>query len=207
MKRLVLLGLLGIMGWMPYQAAAQVNISVNIGSQPLWGPTGYDYVDYYYLPDIECYYHVPRRQFIYMEGSRWRFSASLPSRYRSYNLYNGYKVVVNSYRNYDHDRVYYSRYRNVRSQPIIRYSDDSRYYAVKGHPHGKSRGHDNWSGNDRRDNDRRDYDRGRYDNGHDRNRFDNKHDRKEYHKGGDRDSRRDRGNDRGHDRGNGRGRH
>lgn len=176
MKRLVILGMLGMMGWIPSQATAQVNISVNIGAQPLWGPVGYDYVDSYYLPDIECYYSVPRRQFIYMEGSRWRFSASLPSRYRGYDLYHGYKVVVrDDYRNFDRHRVMYSRYRNVRNQPIIRYSNDSRYYVVKGHPHGMppgqakkyySRGHDrhdNWGGRDRRDNDRgrdRDHDRG-----------------------------------------------
>lgn len=162
MKRLILLGMLGVFGWMPYQAKAQLSINVNIGSQPLWGPVGYDYVDYYYMPDIECYYHVPKRQFIYMEGSRWRFSSSLPSRYRGYNLYDGYKVVVNSYRNYDYDRTYYSRYRNVRNQPVIRYSNDSRYYVVKGHPHYGS-GRDRWDndrGHGKRDNDRWDNDHG-----------------------------------------------
>jgi len=160
MKKLILLGMLGVLGWMPYQAQAQLSINVNIGAQPLWGPVGYDHVDYYYMPDIECYYHVPNRQFIYMEGNRWRFSASLPSRYRNYDLYGGYKVVVNSYRNYDHDRSYYSRYRNVRGQQVIRYSNDSRYYVVKGHPHyGRgnkyySRDRDNDRGRDRWDNDR-----------------------------------------------------
>lgn len=197
MKRLVLLGMFGIMGWMPYQAKAQLSINVNIGSQPLWGPVGYDYVDYYYLPDVECYYHVPKRQFIYMEGNRWRFSASLPSRYRSYDLYNGYKVVVNSYRNFDHDRVYYSRYRNVRNQPVIRYSNDSRYYVVKGHPHGMPPGQAKKYYSRERD---RDYDRDR-DRGYDRDRG--------HGNWGGRDN--DRGNDRGHDRGNdkghGRGRH
>lgn len=175
MKRLIILGMLGVIGWMPYQATAQVSINVNIGSQPLWGPVGYDYVDSYYLPDIECYYSVPRRQFIYLQGSRWMFSASLPSRYRGYDLYNGYKVVVNSrnpYRNFSRDRVTYARYRHTRGQQIIRYSNDSRYYAIKGHPHGMPRGqakkyysrdHDrgrgNWNndrGRDRKDHGKRD---------------------------------------------------
>ncbi|MDR6781810.1 hypothetical protein ABIE26_001702 [Pedobacter africanus] len=146
MKRLVLTGLLGLLVWLPYQASAQVSISVNIGSQPAWGPRGYDYVDYYYLPDIECYYHVPKRQFIYMEGNRWRYSRSLPSRWRGYDLYHGRTVVVNSrnaYRDFDRHRVIYS-----------------------GHGHGKkyySRDYDrddhNWGGRDRgRD---REHDRGR----------------------------------------------
>jgi hypothetical protein len=175
MKRLIVLGMLGVIGWMPYQASAQLSINVNIGSQPLWGPVGYDYVDNYYLPDIECYYNVPRRQFVYLDGGSWIFSAALPSRYRGYDLYSGYKVVVNSrdpYRNFDRDRVTYSRYRHTRGQQVIRYSNDSRYYAVKGHPHGmppgqakkyysrdNDRGHGNW--NNDRDHDRRDNDRGR----------------------------------------------
>lgn len=200
MKKLIVLGLLGVIGWMPYRAAAQVSISLNIGSQPLWGPVGYDYVDNYYLPDIECYYNVPRRQFIYLDDSRWIYSSSLPSRYRGYDLYNGYKVVVNSrdpYRNFDRDRISYARYRNVRSQQVIRYSRDSRYYVVKGHPHGGSygrdrddRGNGNWRGRDRDDD--RGYGRGRDrddDRGHGR---------------GDRDH--GRGGDRDHGRGHGRGR-
>lgn len=166
MKKLILLGMLGILGWMPFQAQAQLSINVNIGSQPLWGPVGYDHVDYYYLPDVEAYYHVPRRQFIYLQNSRWIFSASLPSRYRGYDLYSGYKVVVNSrdpYRNFNRDRVTYARYRGYKGQKVIRYSNDSRYHVVKGHPHGMppgqakkyySRDHD------RKRNDR-DYNRGK----------------------------------------------
>src|SRR5215510_5895430 len=81
-------------------ASAQVSVNVNIGSQPVWGPVGYDYVDYYYLPDINTYYYVPARQFIYLSNGRWIFSTSLPSRYRNYDLYRGYKVVINQQRPY-----------------------------------------------------------------------------------------------------------
>src|SRR5262245_5102390 len=79
------------------QAMAQVrvNVNVNIGDQPRWRLAGYDYVEYYYLPDIETYYYVPSHQFIYLSNGRWVFSLSLPARYRSYDLYGGYKVVIN----------------------------------------------------------------------------------------------------------------
>ena len=43
-------------------AKAQINLHININQQPVWGPTGYDHVDYYYLPDINAYYNVPSRQ-------------------------------------------------------------------------------------------------------------------------------------------------
>jgi hypothetical protein len=113
-------------------------VNVNIGSQPVWGPVGYDHVDYYYLPDIETYYYVPTRQFVYFDNGRWIYSSSLPYRYRNYDLNRGYKVVVNErrpYMNFSLHRAEYSRYRNYGGrQMIIRNSNDPRYYVVKGHP-------------------------------------------------------------------------
>jgi hypothetical protein len=152
MKRVILSAVLFITAAIAVnktEAQVRVNLNVNIGSQPVWGPTGYDYVEYYYLPDIEAYYYVPRHQFIYLSGSRWVFSASLPVRYRDYDLYSGYKVVINEprpYLHFDRDRGRYGKYRGYHSQEIIRNSNDSRYYVIKGHPkynHGRGRGHDN----------------------------------------------------------------
>jgi hypothetical protein len=127
-------------------AAAQVrvNVNVNIGSQPDWGPAGYNYVEYYYLPDIEAYYYVPNRQFIYLSGPNWVFSYSLPPRYRGYNLYNGYKVVVNqpfAYRYFETHRNRYSGYRGHHGQTVIRYSPVYKNKKYKpSHGNGNSRG-------------------------------------------------------------------
>ena len=76
---------------------AQVSVNVNIGSPPLWGPVGYTEVQYYYLPDVEAYYDIPTGMFIFFDGSVWIHSAYLPHRYRGYDLYNGYKVVLVDY--------------------------------------------------------------------------------------------------------------
>src|SRR5689334_18182121 len=103
-------------------AQVRVGVNINIGSQPVWGPTGYDYVQYYYLPDIDAYYYVPRHQFVYMNGSRWIFSSSLPPRYRDYDLYSGYKVVINEQRPYLRDNYYreqYSGYRGRHNTQVI----------------------------------------------------------------------------------------
>ena len=92
------------------EAQVRVGININIGDQPSWRAPGYDYVEYYYLPDIQSYYYVPRHQFVYLSNGRWIFSASLPARYRGYDLYGGYKVVINrphAYRYYEEDRVRY----------------------------------------------------------------------------------------------------
>ncbi len=126
------------------QAQVRVGVNINIGSQPVWGPVGYDYAEYYYLPDIDAYYYVPRHQFIYLSNGRWIFSAALPVRYHDYDLYSGYKVVINEPRPYLHANVFrtrYAPYRGRHDQIIIRNSDEPKYYVVKGHP--KYRDHDN----------------------------------------------------------------
>jgi hypothetical protein len=130
MKKTIMIGMLFLSLIIVKDASSQIRVNVNINTQPAWGPVGYDYVEYYYLPDIEAYYYVPRHQFVYLSGGRWIFSTNLPPRYRSYDLDRGYKVVVNeprAYRNFHADRVRFAGYRNNHSQVIIRNSNDRRY--------------------------------------------------------------------------------
>lgn len=137
----------------PAKAQLRVSVNLNIGSQPTWGPAGYDYVDYYYLPDIDVYYYVPQHQFVYLRGNRWVFASSLPARYSYYDLNHGYKVVINEPRPYLHADVYrarYARYKGWRDRQEINEHND-RYNSYHGH------------GN--KDNDRRhggDHDRGHH---------------------------------------------
>lgn len=143
MKKLFFLILVAVSGFMPSPSSAQISLNVNIGSQPLWGPTGYEHVDYYYLPDIESYYYVPKKQFIYLNNGAWVFTSNLPARYNNYDLYNGYKVVINSPRPYLHfkeQKIKYAKYKSNRGQTVILRSNDPKYYVVKGHPKGNSKG-------------------------------------------------------------------
>jgi hypothetical protein len=87
---------------------AQVAVNVNIGSPPAWGPSGYSAAEYYYLPDVQAYYDVRQSQFIYLGGEQWVRSRNLPTQYRNYDLYNGYKVVLNDY----HGSRPYSNFNN-----------------------------------------------------------------------------------------------
>jgi hypothetical protein len=111
---------------------AQINVNINTGIQPAWGPVGYDYVDYYYLPDVDAYYYVPKRQYIYQENKKWVFARRLPVRYQTYDIYNGYKVVINEPRPYLHHETYRVKYQSFKGgrgnrQVIIRESHDARY--------------------------------------------------------------------------------
>ena len=134
---------------------AQIKINFNVGAQPVWGPVGYDRADNYYLPDIETYYNVPQREYTYLENGKWVSTSSLPSRYKDYDLYKGYKVVMNEPRPYLHHDMYRTKYvsfKNRHDQQIIRDSKEYKYYEIKDHPkHGewKSNGHDNRNKNGR----------------------------------------------------------
>jgi hypothetical protein len=149
MKKTMLISALVVAALAFQTASAQlrVNFKVNIATQPVWGPTGYDHVEYYYMPDIDAYYYVPTHQYIYLQSGRWIFASSLPSRFH-YDINTGYKVVVNDRTPYRHPETYrakYASYKGRHDQEIIRNSHDSKYFQNKNHPeHNKwkqSQGH------------------------------------------------------------------
>jgi len=111
MKTLKLIAI-GLFFLVTSASQAQVSVNVNIGTPPLWGPAGYAAVDYYYLPDVQAYYDIRASQFIYFGSGRWIRSRNLPRQYRNYDLYNGYKVVLNDY----HGRTPYTYYKQHKSK-------------------------------------------------------------------------------------------
>ncbi|GGH27120.1 hypothetical protein FAZ19_18715 [Sphingobacterium alkalisoli] len=143
---------------------AQVNVSVNIGSQPLWGPVGHAYAHYYYMPEIDVYYDVIHRRYTYYQGNRWITKSKLPGRYKKFNLYRTYKVVLNDRNPWQYHRTHrnsYSRYANNYSQVVLRDArrdreyrrgDDRRLdrgYDTKKNYHKKKNKHNNGRGNRR----------------------------------------------------------
>jgi hypothetical protein len=211
MKQVLLFSSLFLTMAIAEPARAQVSVQINIGSQPQWGPDGYDYVDYYYLPDIEAYYYVPTRQFIYLEGDRWIFATNLPYRCRDYDLFGGYKVVINGrdpYRNHWEHRRRYAPYCNHQPQIILRdrgygYGGNgninrgyNRQYRYNNFDNGRRNEIDRDDDRRRnRDNDRYSNNNGRRDGDDARNRF------------RDNDSRHERNEHRNQGRGRGNGRH
>ena len=164
MKKIIFAAALIIGSFSLKIADAQIrfNVHLNIGSQPDWGPVGYNHVDYYYLPDIDAYYYVPTHQYVYYENHAWVHRAYLPARYRSYDLYHGYKVVINHpnpwLRN-SYYRTTYAHYRGRGGQAVIRDShhthyvnrghDNGHHYGQARHDNGHGRGHDNGHGHSR----------------------------------------------------------
>jgi len=132
------------------EAQVRLNINFNLDSQPAWGPTGYDYVENYYLPDMDIYYNVPQHRYYYYDRGRWHYSYNLPYRFRGYDVYNSYKVVVNDKNPWQHHNKYrdeYFKYRGNHDQQPIRDSRDSKYFQNKFHPE-----HNNWVKQQKHDN-------------------------------------------------------
>ena len=124
------------------------SIGMNISDQPVWGPSGYDRADYYYLPDIDSYYSIREHQYIYRDGANWRHESSLPSNYSNQDLYHSYKVVINEdqpYQNNVTHRAKYGSFIGMKTQPVIRDSRDPKYFVIKDHPE-----HEGWARNHNR---------------------------------------------------------
>ncbi len=151
---LLITGILFFFG-VPLKAQVSLSVNFNIGSQPVWGPVGYEQVQYYYLPDIDSYYYVPEHRFYFYDKGRWTYSSSLPTRYSHFDLYKSYKVVVNEHEPWKHHKTYrekYASFKGRHDQQLIRDSHDPKYFENKDHPeHGKwkkEEKHDN--GNDKK---------------------------------------------------------
>lgn len=116
---------------------AIAQVTVVIGTPPLWGPVGYNNVQYYYLPDVESYYDVYNSRFIYYEGGNWVHRKYLPMQYRRYDLYNGYKVVMSDYHgtkpyvNFKHYKIMYAKGYKGQHQKTVGMKPDRWNKAVK----------------------------------------------------------------------------
>lgn len=141
---------------------AQVSVNVNIGTPPVWAPVASPSVEYYYIPDVQCYYDVRATQFIYLNNGAWIRSRHLPNQYRNYDLQRGYKVVLNDYhgsRPYDnyrsHKVKYYKGYKGAQQRAVGYRNDNHRNHVVvvdnRHDNRGKSNKHGNKGNNGRRD--------------------------------------------------------
>ena len=148
--RLIMFGLVLILA---SAAQAQISFNMNIAPPP-WGPFGYNQVHYYYLPDVESYYDVQSSMFIYYAGGAWVHRSYLPARYKNYDLYGGYKVVMTNYHGntpYTHFKEHKTKYGkgyHGKAQRTIGERPGGGNHGDNGNDHGngKSNGHDHDKG-------------------------------------------------------------
>ena len=140
-KLLFVLGLGLIIGMVNFnEADAQVHVSINVDMQPAWGPSGYNYAEFYYIPEINVYYDVVNHRYYYQNGRRWVSGVYLPMAYSYYDFYSLYKVVINGVRspwrhNKNHVRLYSGYCYNYLQVPIF-YVMEPRYHRARVNYHG-----------------------------------------------------------------------
>lgn len=125
MKTLKLIAV-GIILLVSSTSNAQISISLNIGTPPVYHNSGNVVVDYYYLPDIQSYYDARANVYVYLERGNWTRSRNLPNQYRNYDAQNCYKVALNDYhgnqpyKNFNNDRTrYYVGYRGENQKQVV----------------------------------------------------------------------------------------
>lgn len=133
---MIALSLFFVMGLANPASAQNININVNINldKQPSWGPSGYDYAEFYYMPDLNIYYDVINSLFYYYSGGAWTSNQYLPYGYRKYDFYNMYKVVINERQPWLNNKTHkksYSHYKGDKTQEPIRFSNNTKYNTSK----------------------------------------------------------------------------
>jgi hypothetical protein len=121
MKKSVILSaiLFGSLVYNSAQAQISVHIGFNIPAHRVYVPAPPsqpvvvydtdefdDSDDYYYLPEVEAYYSVPRNCYYYQDGGRWISAAYLPGAYRNYDWRTARRYEIRGRRPYMHHDEY-----------------------------------------------------------------------------------------------------
>ncbi len=119
---------------------AQVSVNVSIGARPAPEPViVHAEPRYYYLPEIESYYDIPNRQYVFIDNGIWVRRASLPVVYSRYNVYSRPRIVVENY--YGNAPYTYYKGHKAKYYKGNKYKKDHRHHDHdRGHHRG--RGHD-----------------------------------------------------------------
>lgn len=141
-------------------SSAQVSVSLNIGGgcRPQWYNHYDHYVEYVYLPEVECYYDMHNAVYVYYGDNGWCRSRFLPDYCDGYDVNRGIRIALDYHGHspwvhFDYHRKHYWRdgYHNYRQayygpryahrDNYVVYSNhnsDHRYYK---HNNGNAYGH------------------------------------------------------------------
>ena len=74
-------------------ARAQVRVGVQLGA-PGWGPQVGPNMQYYYLPELNAYYDLYNRAYLFFDGYNWVSSYALPPAYAGLDPYQFHPVPL-----------------------------------------------------------------------------------------------------------------
>ncbi|WP_139924925.1 hypothetical protein [Hymenobacter sp. DG01] len=95
MKTLLKTGLMMALGLLLYSNRAQAQVQIQVNA-PYWGPAVGPNVQYYYIPEIDGYYDLYSRSYLFFDPvyGAWVSSPVLPRAYASYDPRFFHPVVV-----------------------------------------------------------------------------------------------------------------
>lgn len=109
-------------------------------NSPTWGPSYYAGARYYYFPDIEAYYDLASRDFIFLNNGQWIFVQTLSPFYSSFDLYSSFIIIINRgvyqpwmhhhYYNSHYPRYYYIDYYDYSNIPYVRGFNENQKGAI-----------------------------------------------------------------------------
>ena len=94
--------------------------------------------DYYYLPEVEAYYSIPRHCYYYQDGGRWISAAYLPGAYRNYDWRTARRFEIRGRRPYMRHDEYRGRWGGGFNRD---WSRRDNYYAGRGFDNNRN----NWN--------------------------------------------------------------
>ncbi|RYU92285.1 hypothetical protein EWM62_02280 [Mucilaginibacter terrigena] len=163
MRKSVLLSaiLFGSLVYNSAQAQISVHIGFNIPARRVYVPAPPpqpvmvydndefdDSDDYYYLPEVEAYYSVPRNCYYYQDGGRWISAAYLPGAYRNYNWRTAQRYEIRGRRPYMQHEQYRSKWGGNYSRNNWNWNRRNNNYA------GRPNYHNDWNRGNNNRNDR-----------------------------------------------------
>ncbi len=103
---------------------------------PTWAPAYNDInqVQYYYFPDIESYYDVYNREFVYLEHGDWVFAPQLPFRYNWFDINNSFSVLLdfNTFDPWRYHNYYVEQYPRYYYRNTYRHEFENREHFARG---------------------------------------------------------------------------
>lgn len=138
----VMLSAFSFTGCGTYYGATQDNTYYDDYSynSPTWGPSYYAGARYYYFPDIEAYYDLATRDFIFLNNGQWLFVQNLSPFYSYFDLHSSFIVIINRgvyqpwmhhhYYNSHYPRYYYIDYYDYSNIPYVRGFNENQKGAI-----------------------------------------------------------------------------
>jgi len=110
-------------------------VTININALPEWAPAEYiPESRYYYIPELDVYYDIPSKMYIYFHKNGWVRNKKLPKNYAKHNLKKCYKVSLfdvgpNPYVYHNSHRVKYPKNYKRNEAQLTRFdlNNDSKF--------------------------------------------------------------------------------